>query len=225
MLTMTKLDKEPWSAPTRSSDGRRASDDMADLKTLHVTTRAAWRAWLAEHHASEREVWLVYAKRHTGEPRVEYEDAVQEALCFGWIDSIVRRLDDDRYAQKFTPRRPGSQWSEFNRRRYAKLLAAGALAPAGLANGPGEAEREEAAAERKKARAEWKSAASGEVPAYIEEGLRREPAAWGIFVRMAPSHRRNYVLWIDSAKKDATRQRRIAEAIERICGGRPLGLK
>src|SRR4030095_1078478 len=72
-------------------------------KTLYVTDRAAWRAWLEEHHASEREVWLVYYKKHTGRPRIPYDDAVEEALCFGWIDSIVRRLDDEKFAQKFNP--------------------------------------------------------------------------------------------------------------------------
>jgi len=192
---------------------------MADLKTLHVTTRAAWRAWLAEHHTSEREVWLVYSKRHTGESRVEYDDAVEEALCFGWIDSIVRRLDEDRFAQKFTPRRPGSQWSEPNRKRYAKLLAAGALAPAGLKNGPGDASPPSKAERRER------KAKADDLPAYLKEGLRRDPAAWAAFERLAPSHRRNYVLWIDSAKREETRQRRIAEAIARLRAGQTLGLK
>jgi uncharacterized protein YdeI (YjbR/CyaY-like superfamily) len=193
--------------------------EVADLKTVHVTTRAAWRAWLAEHHANEREVWLVYAKRHTGEPRVEYDDAVQEALCFGWIDSIVRKLDEDRFAQKFTPRRPGSRWSESNRKRYAKLLAEGMLAPAGLKSAPGEA------APPSKAERRERKAQADKLPAYLEEGLRRDPAAWAEFERLAPSHRRNYVLWIDSAKRDETRQRRIAESIERLREGKALGLK
>jgi uncharacterized protein YdeI (YjbR/CyaY-like superfamily) len=192
---------------------------MAELKTVHVTTRAAWRTWLQENHAREREVWLVYAKRHTGEPRVEYDDAVQEALCFGWIDSIVRRLDEERFAQKFTPRRPGSQWSESNRKRYEKLLAAGLLAPAGLQNAPGEASPPSKAERReRKARAD-------DLPAYLEEGLRRDPAAWATFERLAPSHRRNYVLWIDSAKREETRRKRIAEAIARLRAGQTLGLK
>jgi uncharacterized protein YdeI (YjbR/CyaY-like superfamily) len=196
---------------------------MAISQTLHVTTRAEWRAWLAAHHDRAREIWLVYAKRHTGETRVEYDDAVEEALCFGWIDSIVRRLDEDYYAQKFTPRLPGSQWSELNRKRYAKLFAAGALVLAGLANGPDEADAPAAAAERER-RKQWK-ARSAEVPPYLREGLQRDPAAWATFERLAPSHRRNYVLWIDSAKREETRQKRIAEAIERLREGKTLGLK
>src|SRR3954447_21845386 len=101
------------------------------LKTLDVRTLAGWRRWLAEHHDSDTEVWLIFHKRHTGEPSVEYGDALDEALCFGWIDSLIKRLDDDRYARKFTPRKPDSKWSSVNRRRYAVLEASGRLMPSG----------------------------------------------------------------------------------------------
>src|SRR3954454_23957543 len=103
------------------------------MTTTHPTTRAAWRAWLAANHDRETEIWLVYNKRHTGEPRVEYDDAVEEALCFGWIDSIVRTIDADRYAQKFTPRKAKSKWSELNRRRFATTACEGKRSPAGAA--------------------------------------------------------------------------------------------
>jgi uncharacterized protein YdeI (YjbR/CyaY-like superfamily) len=82
-----------------------------DLTTLDLRTRRQWRSWLAKHHGSESAVWLVFHKRHTGRPSVGYDDAVEEALCFGWVDSLIKRLDDARYARKFTPRKPGSQWS------------------------------------------------------------------------------------------------------------------
>src|SRR5213075_2717902 len=97
-------------------------------KTLDVHSRAQWRAWLEKHHDSESEVWLVFYKLHTGRKSPPYEDAVEEALCFGWVDSLVRRLDDDRFARKFTPRKPDSKWSSINRRRYADLQARGLLA-------------------------------------------------------------------------------------------------
>src|SRR3954463_13527471 len=106
------------------------------MTTLHPTTRAAWRAWLAANHDRETEIWLVYNKRHTGEPRVEYDDAVEEALCFGWIDSIVRTIDADRHAQKFTPRKAKSKWSEFNKERFARLVREGKMTAAGLAKSP-----------------------------------------------------------------------------------------
>ncbi len=82
---------------------------IPEILQLHVTTREAWRAWLQEHHDSDREIWLVFDKKHTGRPRVSYDEAVEEALCFGWIDGLVRRLDEDRYMQRFSPRKPGSQ--------------------------------------------------------------------------------------------------------------------
>jgi len=88
--------------------------------TVDIRSRRAWRVWLERNHASVAEVWLVFYKQHTGTPGVEYEAAVEEALCFGWVDSLVRRLDEDRFARKFTPRRSDSVWSESNRRRYAE---------------------------------------------------------------------------------------------------------
>src|SRR6476661_8411233 len=97
------------------------------LKTLDVPTTDQWRAWLGEHHDSESEIWLIFHKVHTGRPSIRYEDAVDEALCFGWVDCLIRRLDDERYARKFTPRKADSRWSTANRKRYAALKADGRL--------------------------------------------------------------------------------------------------
>jgi uncharacterized protein YdeI (YjbR/CyaY-like superfamily) len=85
------------------------------LKTLEVRSRKLWRRWLQKHHASETEVWLVFHKLHAAEESISYSDAIDEALCFGWVDSLVKRLDDDRYARKFTPRKANSRWSTINR--------------------------------------------------------------------------------------------------------------
>src|SRR5438034_2099777 len=106
------------------------------LKTLDVRSRRAWRTWLEKHHDSEAEIWLVFHKKHTNRPSIALGDAIDEALCFGWIDSLIKRLDEDRYARKFTPRKPDSKWSTINRQRYAKLKAAGLLAAPGLARMP-----------------------------------------------------------------------------------------
>src|SRR5687768_2659801 len=92
-------------------------DEMPVGKTLCVANRDDWRAWLADHHETETAVWLIYYKKHTGRPRIPYDDAVEEALCFGWIDSTVRRIDDAKFAQQFTPRRDINNWSALNRRR------------------------------------------------------------------------------------------------------------
>jgi len=100
---------------------------------VQLEARADWRAWLAANHASARGVWLVSWKRATGKPSVGYDAAVEEALCFGWIDSLAKTVDDERSRQLFTPRRPRSRWSQSNRDRVERLAAAGLMEPAGLA--------------------------------------------------------------------------------------------
>jgi uncharacterized protein YdeI (YjbR/CyaY-like superfamily) len=160
------------------------------LETLDVRTLAEWRAWLAKHHQSVSAVWLVFYKRHTGEPTIEYEDAVDEALCFGWVDSLIKRLDENRYARKFTPRKADSRWSTVNRKRYARLLASGRLMPGGLARAPTERS------------GDAPGPADGKLPRYIEQALKKHSAAWKFFQSLAPSHRRQYIGWIDSAKRE-----------------------
>jgi len=95
------------------------------MKTFLARTADQWREWITEHHDSESEVWLIFHKLHTGMASIAYKDALDEALCFGWVDSLVKRLDDRRYARKFTPRRADSRWSTTNRKRYAPLKASG----------------------------------------------------------------------------------------------------
>jgi len=109
---------------------------MNDVPTLDIRRRAEWRAWLRENHATSPGVWLVFHKNHTGVESIPYEDSVREALCFGWIDGLIKRLDEERYARRFSPRKPGSRWSDINRRRWTELKAAALLAPPGLAAAP-----------------------------------------------------------------------------------------
>src|SRR5439155_19472649 len=108
----------------------------SELINLEARNRQQWRTWLRNHHASSPGVWLVFYKEHTCVQSIPHEDSVREALCFGWIDSLIKRLDDDRYAVKFTPRQPTSKWSDINRKRWAELEAAGLLTPAGIAAAP-----------------------------------------------------------------------------------------
>lgn len=182
-------------------------------RLLDVRTRREWRRWLERNHATASEVWLVFHKRHTGVTGLRYEDAVEEALCYGWIDSILRRLDASRYARKFTPRRADSKWSTANRRRYADLARRGLLTPAGLRRAPtarsGDAPRPSVA----------------KLPPYIERGLKADARAWRFFQELAPSHRRSYVGWIDSAKREETRARRLREAVRLLAARRKLGMK
>lgn len=183
------------------------------LKTLDARTPEQWRKWLADHHESESEVWLVFHKRHVGQEAIAYEDAVDEALCFGWIDSLIKRLDDACYARKFTPRKPDSKWSTANRKRYALLKASGRLMPAGLDRPPtdrsGDAPRPSLSM----------------IPEYIQEALRNHPTAWSYFESLAPSYRRMYIAWIDSAKQPETKMRRLQEAICLLAADKKLGFK
>lgn len=182
------------------------------LETLDVRTRAAWRRWLRAHHASASEIWLIFHKRYTGRPSVAYDAAVEEALSVGWIDSLITRLDEARYARKFTPRKPNSRWSEANRRRYATLKARGLLTAAGRARPP--TGRREAVPPLVVA-----------LPRYIERALRADGPAWTNFDRLPPSSRRHYILWIDSARRQETKDRRLREAVVMLAAGQKLGLK
>src|SRR5262245_52247539 len=136
------------------------------MKTLLVRTLDQWRDWLAEHHALESEVWLNFYKRHTGVASIDYQDALDEALCFGWADSLIKRLDDRRFARKFTPRRADSRWSAVNRKRYAELKAAGRLKPPGIERPPGH---------RSYGPRPPRLALPSKLPAHIEAALKKHP--------------------------------------------------
>jgi uncharacterized protein YdeI (YjbR/CyaY-like superfamily) len=191
---------------------QRAAGMTAQLRTLRVRSRRQWRAWLAKHHTSCPGVWLVFYKAHTGVKSIRYEDMVREALCFGWIDSLVKRVDDDRYTLKVTPRQPTSKWSDINRKRWAELDAAGLLTPAGLAAAP----TDNTYAPRPKVPV---------LPAYIGNALKADASAWEFFRKLAPTHRRDFVVWIHLAKRPETRARRIRESIRLLAAGKKLGLK
>ena len=184
----------------------------AELTTLRVTSRRQWRAWLTRHHTSCPGVWLVFYKAHTGVKSIPYEDTVREALCFGWIDSLIKRLDDDRYALKVTPRKPASKWSAINRKRWAELKAAGLLTSPGLAAAP----TSNTYAPRP---------VIPQLPVYIARALRANSRAWTFFRELAPTYRRDFVVWIHMAKQPETRARRIRESISLLAAGKKLGLK
>jgi uncharacterized protein YdeI (YjbR/CyaY-like superfamily) len=180
---------------------------------VEVRTRDQWRRWLEKHCDTVCQVWLVFNKRHTGVKCLSYEEAVEEALCFGWIDSIVKRLDDARYARKFTPRTAGSRWSVANRRRYERLKLRGLLAAPGLNRAP------------TNRRYDALRPSVSDLPAYIERAFRENPTVWKHFEQLAPSYRRAYIGWIDSAKREETKERRLREAVGLLAAGEKLGLK
>src|SRR5262245_51584935 len=185
---------------------------MQIRKTLYITTREEWRAWLMAHGQSAAEVWLIYYKKQSGRPRIAYDHAVEEALCFGWVDSIVKRIDDDKFAQKFTPRRDWTKWSALNKRRLRKLIREGRMTEAGLAK------IDRAMLGDKPARAGQAKQSKGDldVPRFVKQALTADGKAWETFRSLAPSHRRAYIRWITEPKKDQTRQRRLQEAVSRL---------
>jgi uncharacterized protein YdeI (YjbR/CyaY-like superfamily) len=186
------------------------------MKLFLARTLDHWRKWLAAHHDSEPEVWLVFFKQHTGVASIDHEEALNEALCVGWVDSLVKRLDDRRYAVKFTPRRADSRWSVANRKRYAALRAAGRLKPAGVTRAP-----TQRTYDPRPARYELPA----KLPSYIESALKKHPAARRCFEALPPSHRRRYLGWIESAKREETKWKRLNEAIRLLSAGKELGLK
>jgi uncharacterized protein YdeI (YjbR/CyaY-like superfamily) len=185
---------------------------MVELETVDIRTRKEWRAWLRKHHQSSPGVWVVCHKEHTGVPSLPYEDLVREALCFGWIDSLIKRLDDERYARKVTPRKPTSKWSDLNRTRWAELNAAGLLEAAGKAAAP-------------TGNSYAPRPAIPELPAYIEKAFKANAKAWSFFQTLPARERRNFVVWIHVAKREETRERRMREAVRLLATGEKLGLK
>jgi uncharacterized protein YdeI (YjbR/CyaY-like superfamily) len=155
---------------------------------------------------------MIFHKAHTGVKSIPYEHFVHEALCFGWIDSLVKRLDDDRFAIKATPRKAASKWSDINRRRWAQLKTAGLLTPAGLAAAPTE--------NTYPAKPDIP-----ELPGYIAKAIKSNPAAWTFFQTLPRRERRNFVVWIHIAKRPETRERRIRESVALLATGKKLGLK
>ncbi len=190
------------------------------MKTLDVRTREAWRRWLATNHAKEAEIWLVFHKKHTGVGSLPYEESVEEALCFGWIDSLIKQLNDDRYVRKYTPRKPGSVWSQSNKARAEKMILEGRMTEVGLA-----------LINEAKLSGEWEQKrtrptfAVHEMPRELRTALAKNGKAAKNFLALAPSHQQHYMLWVAMAKKAETRERRAQEAINRLQRGEPLGLK
>ena len=156
------------------------SVDMKD--TLYVTTRKEWRDWLKKHYQSEKEIWLVYYKKHTGKPRISYNEAVEEALCFGWIDSIVKSIDEDRFAQRFSLRNPKRPYSQANKERLRELIRQGKVVKKVLATVGNVTEEE------------------FEIPLDILKAIKASKEAWRNFQGFSQSYIRIRIAFIDAAR-------------------------
>lgn len=195
--------------------------EKQQYKQLYVSDRDEWRKWLEAHHKREREIWVVYYKKHTNKPSLPYDDAVEEAICFGWIDSVVRKLDDERYMQKFTPRKSKSNWSDLNKERAKKMIEAGKMTEAGC-----EKIRELLAEDKNGLKTNKKKPKTELViPPDVKKALSTNKRAWENFNKLAPGYQRNYLGWILDAKKEETRERRLKTVIGRLEENKKPGMK
>ena len=180
---------------------------MEVTRTFHTADRARWRAWLRAHHRTAKEIWLVYYRKESGRPRISYNDAVEEALCFGWIDSTMKKVDERRMAQRFTPRRAGSPYSQANRERLRALIAARRVSKPVLDSLP-----------------KGLLATRVIVAADVREALEATPPAWGNFRRFSAAYRRIRLAFVEGARsRPAEFQKRLGHLVRRSARNEQFG--
>ncbi len=189
------------------------------MKMLEFDNREEWREWLSENHDRESEVWLVYYKKESGLPTIGYGESVEEALCFGWVDSLIKKIDEQKYARKFTPRKEDSNWSEVNKKRVAKMIKANRMTEQGLR-----------LVDAAKKLGTWdapktKPKFNLEMTEAFAQALNNNPEAEEFFKSLAPTYQKQYLLWIATAKRPETRQKRIDESVKLLLEGKKLGLR
>jgi uncharacterized protein YdeI (YjbR/CyaY-like superfamily) len=184
----------------------------AEPPVKEFRTRGAWEKWLERHHGEEAGVWMKFAKKGTGVTTVTYAEALEVALCYGWIDAQVKRFDETYYLQRFTPRRTRSKWSKINRESATRLIESGMMRPPGLAE-----------VERAKADGRWDAAydnpASAAVPEDLEQALARNKKAREFFATLSSANRYAILYRIQDAKRAETRARRITQLVEMLARG------
>ncbi|MFC1933264.1 YdeI family protein [Chloroflexota bacterium] len=177
-------------------------------KALLYSNSGQWRNWLEQNHDSIKEVWLIHYKKNSGKSSVSYNDALEEALCFGWIDSIMKSIDDEKFILKYSPRKTKSIWSKRNKEKAEKLIKIGKMTHAGLIK-----------IEEAKNNGFWDNAYTnkdrGEIPEDLNNALLQNKDAWENFHNFANSYWNAYIGWVNSAKTEKTRKRRIAEVVNR----------
>ena len=185
----------------RASGHAALSRSLAEDEQVYAVDRAAWRSWLEANHDTAERIRLVYYKAGSGKPSVSYDEAVEEALCFGWIDSRVNSIDDERYMQFYTPRRPGSIWSKLNKRRIDKVIAEDRMTPAGQAK-----------IDAAKADGSWAildQVDSMEVPPDLAKALKAIPGARGCFDAYSDSIKKRTLYHLITAKRAVTQEKRV----------------
>lgn len=187
----------------------------ASEKATFFATPAEFRAWLKKHHSSTSELWVGFYKKGSGRPSITWPEAVDEALCVGWIDGIRKSIDEESYRIRFTPRKPRSTWSAVNLARVEVLTREGRMRPAGL----------EAFAKRKEAKTgiyAYEQRKAAELDEASEQRFRSDPEAWEYFQSRPPGYRKTAIWWVVSAKREETRRKRLEQLIEDSRNQRPI---
>jgi uncharacterized protein YdeI (YjbR/CyaY-like superfamily) len=192
-----------------------------DYKLIHPKNRKSWRQWLLKNHASSPGIWMIYYKKQSGQRKLHYGEAVEEALCFGWIDSLPRKLDKQRAMLKFTPRRTKSAWSQLNKTRIEKLIKDGLMTTAGLAK-----------IEQAKKDGSWDKLTSSDLhidgnslPPELLKALSKNKKALENFKSFPPGYRSQFLFWIDSAKRPETKEARIQQTVLMAIANKKPGIK
>jgi uncharacterized protein YdeI (YjbR/CyaY-like superfamily) len=186
---------------------------MSEPEPIYFESPQAFYDWLEQHHETDVEVYVGFHKQHTGKRAMSWSEAVDQALCFGWIDGRSNKIDDDRYMQRFTPRKPGSNWSKVNVEKVAKLKEAGLMRPAGLAAFEKRTDEKTGV---------YSFERQSELPPEYEARLRENTAAAEYFDSRPPWYRRTAIHLVMSAKREETRERRLAQLIEDSAAGRDI---
>lgn len=195
---------------------------MKDLVSIHFKSRNEFRSWLLKNHDKSPGFWMIFFKKHTKKENIPYADAVEEAICFGWIDSLVKKIDEESYVRKFTPRINTKIWSEINRIRALNMIREGKMTETGLFKFNSYLKTENTNRQKEKPDI---SIGDSEIPEFIIGAFAQNEPALLHFNNLAPSHKRNYILWITTAKKKATIQKRLKESINLLIKNKKLGLK
>lgn len=177
------------------------------METFYAKNRAEWRKWLEENHQTVKEIWLIYYKKHTQKPSIPYKDSLEEAICFGWIDGLIKRIDDEKYVRRFGPRKQDSIWSETNRKIAEKLMAANRIAKPGL-------EKIEEAKQSGKWEEAYNMQSKTKLPDDLKIALKANNKAWNNFNKFTNSYQSRYIYYINMAKREETRTKRIRMVVE-----------
>ena len=193
------------------------TNENRSLKTPRSLTRDKWRSWLKRNHSKEKEAWLIFYKKHASQGKMSYLEALDDALCYGWIDGRLKRIDDDKHMIRFSPRREASVWSDHNVTRVRKLVAEGKMTPAGLVKIDNKT-LNRTTFDNDRTRPRFR------ISPEMKKRLMIDEKAWKNYCNLAPSAKEQYAYWLSSAKKVETKQKRLKKAVALLKRNKKLGM-